>query len=334
MKDSKIIISIFFSFIIWVVFIFPLTVFSAQNKVLVVMSYEESYPWVDEIRQGIEFLLAGTCRIKYFYMNTKVDLLNGPKKAKEAYELYEKWKPDGVIVADDNGQSMFAAPYLKDKVATPVIFCGVNADAKIYGYPASNVSGVLEREPIQASLVFLKQLVPSIKTFAFISKESPTTDQVEKQLQREKDLYPLKFVGTYKLKTMEDMIVVLRKLRKQCDSLLYITMEGLSDNNGRPLTDREILPRIYKNFAKPIITNAAYRVRYGALCAVVKSGQEHGRLSAEMLIKAMKGIPVSKIPITRNRFGRRIINIDVMKALSIQPKPEFIRSTELVTTEK
>ena len=183
-------------------------------------------------------------------------------------------------------------------------------------------------------MVFLKQLVPSIKTFAFISKESPTTDQVERQLQREKNLYPLKFVGTYKLKTMEDMIVVLKKLRKQCDSLLYITMEGLSDKNGKPLTDREILPKIYKNFAKPIITNAAYRVRYGALCAVVKAGQEHGRLSAEMLIKAMKGIPVSKIPITRNRFGRRIINIDVMKALSIQPKPEFIRSTELVTTEK
>ena len=332
MKDHKIIIPIFF--ITWVIFILPLTASSAQNKVLVVMSYEETYPWVDEIRQGIESFLASTCQIKYFYMNTKVDLLNGPKRAKKAYELYKKWKPDGVIVADDNGQSMFVVPYLKDKVATPVIFCGVNANAEKYGYPASNVSGVLEREPMQASLVFLKQMVPSAKTFAFISKVSPTTDQVEKQLQREKDLFPLKFVGAYKLKNMDEVIVAVKKLKTQCDILLYITMEGLPDRNGMPLTDRDILPKIYKDFAKPIITNAPYRVRYGALCAVVKAGQEHGRLSAEMLIKAMKGTPISKIPITRNRFGRRIINIDVMKALSIQPKPELIRSAELVTIKK
>jgi ABC-type uncharacterized transport system substrate-binding protein len=52
-----------------------------------------------------------------------------------------------------------------------------------------------------------------------------------------------------------------------------------------------------------------------------------------MLLKAMKGTPVSQIPITRNRLGKAIINVTVMKALGIKPKPILLKGTELVRTE-
>ncbi len=319
---------------ICVICFFAVNAYSKVFKVLVVMSYEETYPWVEEIREGIESLLADSSHIKYFYMNTKTDWKAGPQRAKEAYELYKTFKPDGVIAADDDAQSMFVVPYLKEIVKTPVMFCGVNAEANKYGYPAANVSGVLEREPMKESLLFLLQLVPSVKTFGFISKGSPTAKAVEKQLEDERDLYPISFIGSRTADTMDEALIMVRELKEKCDALVYITMEGLHDKRGKPLSDKEIMPALIKAFGKPVITNAAYRVEYGALSAVVKAGQEHGRLSAAQLLKAMRGTPVAEITITQNRFGRRIINVDTMQNLGIKPKPSLIRSAELVRTEK
>lgn len=306
--------------------------YEKKFKVLVVMSYEESYPWVAEIREGIESILGNSCTIKYVYLNTKTNRAAGPKRAKEAYAAYKAFMPDGVIVSDDDAQSMFAVPYLKDRVSTPVMFCGVNAEPQSYGYPAKNVSGVLEREPMKESLLFLTQLVPAVKTFGLIIEESPTGRAVQKQLEEEADQYPIQFVGTRMAHTMEETLKAVEEFRQISDALLYITMEGITDHTGHPLSDREILPVLVDAYKKPVFTNALYRVKYGALGAVVKTGQEHGILSSEMLLQAMNGTPVSKIAITRNRFGIRILNVDTLRKLGISPKPFLVRSATLVRT--
>jgi ABC-type uncharacterized transport system substrate-binding protein len=303
-------------------------------KVMVVMSYEASYPWVAEVRQGIESVIGNSCTLKYTYLNTKTNRRAGPGRAKEAYEEYKVFMPDGVIVSDDDAQSMFLVPYLKDRVSTPVMFCGVNAEPEAYGYPASNVSGVLEREPMKESLLFLKQLVPSVGTFGLVIEKSPTGMAVQKQLEEEADQYPVRFIGTRMAHTMEEAVTAVKEFRDSCDALIYITMEGITDPLGRSLSDKEILPVLSEIFKKPIFTNAQYRVHYGALGAVVKTGQEHGVLSSEMLMKAMKGTPVSELAITRNKFGRRILNVDMLKKLEINPKPFLVRSATLVRTEE
>ncbi|MBU0992363.1 MAG: ABC transporter substrate-binding protein [Proteobacteria bacterium] len=307
---------------------------SKNFKVLVVMSYEKSYPWVVEIKAGIDSFLKAECQIQYFYMNTKTDFVNGPQKGRQAYDLYLTYHPDGVIVADDDAQAMFVVPYLKDKVNTPVIFCGVNMAPDVYGYPAKNVSGIIEREPMKESLLFLTELMPSVKSFSFISKDSPTAHAVERQLLAEKENYPIIFLGSETVTTLNQAIQATQRLNNSCDALLYVTMEGLSDNNNKPLSDKEIMPVIIKNFNGPVITNATYRVGYGALCAVVKSGDEHGRLAGELLLQAMHGKPVSDIPIKKNEFGRRIINVDTMHKLGITPKPSLIRSAMLIRSKK
>ena len=46
--------------------LFPATGLSAQFRVLVVMSYGESFPWVIHLREGIDSVLADTCEIRYF----------------------------------------------------------------------------------------------------------------------------------------------------------------------------------------------------------------------------------------------------------------------------
>lgn len=306
---------------------------AARYKVLVVMSYEEDFPWDKEIKEGIDSVLAAASEIRYFYMDTKKNPSGGEKKAKEAYLLYQKFQPDGVIACDDNAQSVFVVPYLKDKVKTPVMFSGVNAAPEKYGYPATNVSGILERESVKESLIFAKQLVPAIETFGFMTLNDATGNALMEQINSELKDYPLKFTGVRQPKTVGEALEMAEAFKKTTDLLLYVTLEGLSDQNGKPMTDKEIIPKVSEKFGKPMISNAAYRVKYGIFCAVVKTGQEQGTQSAGMLLKAMQGNAVKDIPITQNQFGRRIINTDILQSLGITPKAVVIRGAELVKTE-
>ena len=317
----------------WIFFIITIPMSQASScKILVVMSYEENNPWCKEIKEGIDSVLSSRCDIKYFYMDTKINFEGGPAKAKKAYDLYLQLRPEGVITADDNAQSMFVVPYLKNKVKTPVIFCGVNDDAKKYGYPAKNVSGILERNFISESIAFAKQLVPSISTIGFISKDSPSGRAIQKQVEIESDTYLAKFAGFKLVKTMKETLAVLEEYKKTSDALFVDATNGILDTDGRSLDNEQVTKIIAKFYKKPLIGANDFHVQYGVLCAVVKSGQTQGKIAAEMLVKAMDGTPFSQIPIRVNKYGKRMLNVSVMQSLGIRPKRRAIIGAELIKT--
>ena len=306
---------------------------AARYKVLVVMSYDETYPFEAEMRAGIEAVLADSSELSYFYMNTKKHFEGGPQKAKEAYALFQELQPDGVITADDDAQAMFVAPYLKDQVKTPVMFCGVNAEPEKYGYPASNVSGILERGHDRESLALIQQLAPSVKTFGRLVKDTPMSRSDVKRVRDDVEAAGFTYVDLKLPTTLREALDLVETYRDRCDVLLVSTLQGIPDENGNPMTNRAAIARVAAAFGKPTIGSTLSDVQDGVLCAVIQSGQEQGRTAAEMLLKALEGAPVSEIPITRNKFGRRIINVDTMKALGIEPRPVVIRNAELVKTE-
>ncbi|WP_205743311.1 ABC transporter substrate-binding protein [Geobacter sp. FeAm09] len=303
-------------------------------RVLVVMSYEEDYPWVKQQKEGIDSQLGGVCEVKYFYLNTKRNFAGGGERSKEAYALYRSFRPDGVIAADDDAQAMFVVPYLRDKVKTPVMFCGVNAEPEQYGYPASNVSGVLERHHIAESIVLARQLIPSVKTIGFIMKESPVAGLVRNQVNQEYASYPIRVVGFKMPKTLMEAVAMAREFRKSADVLYVETLEGIVDAAGSPIKDREAMSTVARAFGKATLTGNSYYIEYGLLAAVVLSGQEQGATVARMLQQAMGGTPVARIPVVKNHSGKRMINVTVMKKLGITPKPLVLRGVELVRTKE
>ncbi len=301
-------------------------------KVLVVMSYEEDNPWCIQIKEGIDSVFTKNSEIRYFYMDTKKNFAGGVQKAQEAVEIYQRFNPDGVIAVDDNAQTMFVLPYLKDKVKTPVMFCGVNDDPQKYGYPASNVSGILERNFIGESIAFAKQLVPSIETVGFLAKDSPSGRAILKQVENESDAYLAKFVDFKLVETIKETLAVVEEFNETCDLLFLGATNGILGAEGKPLTNKQVTQIITKLYKKPIIGANSFHVTFGVLCAVVKSGFNQGRIAAEMLLKAMQGIPFQQLPITVNRYGKRMLNITVMKELGIRPKRRVLVGVEFVKT--
>jgi ABC-type uncharacterized transport system substrate-binding protein len=302
-------------------------------KILVVMSYEQENPWCHGIREGIDSVLSSLGEISYFYLDTKIDFEGGRRKAEEAYALYERLKPDGVIVADDDAQAMFVVPYLKGKEKTPVMFCGINEDPQVYGYPTEHISGVLERGHVRESLAFVQQLQPSVHTACFLVKESPAGRALFKQVESERESYPAEVAGLFAVKTLQDLEALGGQFEEKCQALYVDSLEGILGAKQEPLSNRGVFETLLKVFKGPVIGANMYHVEEGALCAVVKTGQEQGELAAEQLLKALRGTPVQQIPITVNYRGRRLINVDTMAAMGISLRPITLKGATLVKTK-
>jgi ABC-type uncharacterized transport system substrate-binding protein len=302
---------------------------AAEFKVLVVMSYEEQNPWVKEIREGVDSVLGASSEITYFYMDTKTNREGGAKKAEEAYALFQQLQPQGVIAADDDAQAMFVVPFLKNRVDTPVMFNGVNADAERYGFPATNVSGVLERGHIRESLAFIKQLLPSVRTACFITNNVPAGIALRAQVDAEKNSYPMKVNAFHLVGSVGELEALGTTLRTACDTLFVDSLEGIRSEAG-PLNNSDVLKVISKVYRGPILGGNRYQVEQGAWAAVVKTGQEQGETSAGMLLQAMRGTPVEKIPVARNSKGQRVINATVIESRGVPLRPIVLRGATLV----
>lgn len=303
-------------------------------KVMVVMSYEKDFPWVQQQKEGIDSVLAERCEVSFVYLDTKRNFGQGAEKARKAFELFKSLQPQGVIAADDDAQSMFVVPYLKDKVSVPVMFCGVNASPEKYGYPAGNVSGILERHHIAESIVLARQLIPTIKTIGFMMKESPVAGFVREQVDLEASSYGIEISGFNTPSTLAEAIAAAKDLHKRVDVLWMETLEGIPDEQGVPVKDRVAMPTVAKAFGKGTLTGNPYYVEYGLLMAVVLSGQEQGATAARMLLQAIEGAPVDTMPLARNYNGKRMLNVSTMRELKIHPKPAVLRGVELVKTKE
>ncbi len=307
---------------------------AGRYKIFIVMSYHADYQWQQQLKKGIDSVLGDICEVRYFDLDTRRNLAEGHKKAKEAYAIFKKWQPDGVISADDNAQSMFVVPYLKDKVSTPVIFCGVNADPKKYGYPATNVSGILERHHLRESLMLVKQMVPAIQKIGVIARSCPSNFGMINTIKEELHSYPVQLFEYRLANSLVEAIEMTKDLRNLTDALHIMGIEGLVDKKNKTLPTAESVSVIVETYGKPTIGVVRYEVEAGALCAVIHQGQEQGGTAAQMLLDALHGKRISELPITRNRHGQSIINVTTLKKLGITPSSSILRNTILVETKK
>lgn len=306
---------------------------AAQNdplNVMVVMSYEENNPWCQAIKRGIDSALAPHAEATYFYMDTKVAPQHGPKMADKALVEYQRLQPDGLIAVDDNAQSMFVVPFLKDKVSTPVMFAGVNAAAEKYGYPNTHISGILERAHVRESLAFAKQLLPNINNACFVTNDVPSGHALKKQVETEMQDYPVNVNGFYPVGSVSQLMKKQTEIKQSCDLLFVDSLEGITDDQQRPMVNKEVIEKLNQIFGGPLLGGNRYQVEQGAWAAVVKTGLEQGETAGEMLLKAMRSESVKDIPVVKNTKGERVVNVTALDRHDVPLKPLVLRGATLV----
>ncbi len=298
----------------------------AGKKIVFINSYHEGYEWSDGVERGIHNVLDGTgAEVKFIRLDTKrnQEVEFGKMAGEKAKAEIDAFKPDVIIACDDNAQKYVIVPYYKD-TATPVLFAAVNWDASIYGYPTSNVTGMVEVE-LPGQIV--EQLKPYAKgtRIGFISIDESTEQKTAKTYN---DRF---FNGQMKLywaKTMDEFKAAFLKAQDEVDMLF------MNNNAGAKQWDEAAMEQfILANTKIPAGTINSWMMPY-SLLALTKVPEEQGEWSAQAALRIIDGTPVSSIPVTENKKGRLILNLSMAEKMGIVFPPSMLKNAETYTTKQ
>lgn len=299
----------------------------AGKKILLVHSYHPEYPWVASINEGVKATLAGTgVKLEIFYMDTKrkTDKAWMLKSGELAAKKLKEYAPDLVITSDDNAQEYFVKPLVGSK--TPFVFTGVDADPSKYGYPAANVTGIIERPHLQASLELARKLRPvrriavlscndstSVAALGFMKEESLDVDVVEWKLADD----------------FNDWKDAVKRYNKTVDAIVVRSYQALKDpNTSERVKPSDVGAWTANNATVPTIAFHDFEIRDGIMIGVVKSGFEYGEKATSYGLRILGGASPNSLPIIRADKGIKMVNTKTAAHLGIELSPQLLKSMQ------
>jgi ABC-type uncharacterized transport system substrate-binding protein len=292
------------------------------KKVVWINSYHEGYAWSDGIAEGLHSVLDGTgVEFKVISLDTKnnPDVEFGKAAGAQAWSEIQAFKPDVVIASDDNAQKYLVVPFIKE-TQTPVIFNGVNWDASAYGFPTANITGMIEVE-------LPNQLVELLKGYAKGERVGYITIDTETE-RKSADTYNKRFFGgqmqTYWVKTQEEFKTAFVTAQQEVDILL------IGNNAGSDAWDEAGMKQfILANTTIPTGSINDWMAPYSML-TLAKSSQEQGEWSAQAALSILGGTPASDIPVTENKKGQLIVNLDLADKLGVVFAPSLLKNAVIL----
>ena len=291
---------------------------SELPKCLYISSYHVGYAWSDGVEEGLRKVLADKCQIQQFDMDTK--RLRSAEDIKKAIatslEIIESWKPDVVITSDDNAAKHLIVPYFMDK-ELPFIFSGVNWTVKEYGFPASNVTGIVEVAPIE----------PMLKEAIKVSQGTNGIYLGAKTMTEEKNFARIE-TGAKRLNSRLEQVLVTdaeswkREFAKANRNADYIVMGSNSGIIG--WDDDEMSTYAIENAEVVSVTNHSWMMPVTAL-GYTKIPQEHGEWAASSALEILAGTSPADLPIVTNRKWDLWINEEIVNSTGTELSVRFMR---------
>ena len=282
---------------------------SNKPSCLYVASYHVGYAWSDGIERGLREQLQEQCDITEFYMDTKRRKAPEEKVAagQAAYKLIKNLKPDVVITSDDNAAKYLIVPHLIDK-KVPVVFSGINWTVDEYGFPASNVTGIVEIAPIKPMLMegvstagipadhpvriaYLgASTLSEIKNY---NRVKATAESLEMDVDRILAENFSEWKEGFKLAQTYDLVV-------------------MGSSSGIALfSDEEAAAWAKENTKTLSLTNHDWMMPYAAI-GYTKIAEEHGEWAAASAIAILNGVRAIDIPLVTNRRWDTWTNEDLL----------------------
>ncbi|MFZ1986727.1 MAG: ABC transporter substrate binding protein [Desulfatitalea sp.] len=279
------------------------------KKILHIESYHEGYEWSDGIVNGVQSVLKETgVELEIFRMDTKRNPSEEWKQqvALKTKAFVESFKPDVIIASDDNASKYVIMPFYKNG-PIPVVFCGINWDASIYGYPYANATGMIEVDPIEEMQRYFKRFAKGLRV-AYIAVDNETDRSIGENMSK-------RFVGgkmqIYLVKTFAEFKQACLNAQKENDALLLNNNAGIIDWNHEEFiafADREI--------KLPSGTTTTWMAPY-TLFAVARMPEEQGSWAAGAALRILEGTPPAQIEFAYNKMAVLTVNMRVAKKLGV-----------------
>jgi ABC-type uncharacterized transport system substrate-binding protein len=289
----------------WLITGFALPAQSAR-RVLYIDSYHQGYPWSDGITQAVKSTLEKEdIALRIYHMDTKRNGSEAYKKksALKVREVITQFGPDVVIASDDNASRYVIMPYYKDD-RLPFVFCGVDYTADAYGFPYSNVTGMVELPPATKLIYSLKYFTRIIKvgylagdTFAERKDAAFTKRDIRED-----------FVESY-VKTFVQWKSEFLRLQDEVDVLI------IGNNSGIKGWNDSAAKRFAEDSTRIVTGCFVDKLAPLAFISATRSATEFGEYAAKVALQILDGTSPSSIPITTNVMADIIVNMRIAKKL-------------------
>lgn len=292
-----------------------------RKKVFFIDSYHEGYEWSDGIVRGVRSVLGDQIELKIHRMDTK----NNPSEdfarnaGEEVRQAIEAWRPDVVIAADDNASRHVVAPFYAN-TDLPVVFCGVNWDASIYGFPAKNVCGMEE-------VALIAPLLQQLKTYAkgerigYISADNETT---RKEAEYIKKLFDINFEMEIYATAFAEWEKKFKELQGAVDMLIIGNAAGITD-----WSDEDALQFVRAETRIPSGCIHDFMAPY-ALVGYTKVAEEQGEWAAAAALRILDGESPESIGVVQNKKGNLYANLPIAKNLGIRFPLNVLKNAEVI----
>ncbi len=326
-KLSSQCVRILFLALIGVLILLASTCPAAEKKrILYIDSYSSEYIWSSEIAEGIDSVLSGRSDIelKTFSMDTKRHQSEADKKkaALKAMELIEAWQPDVVIASDDNAAKYLIVPYYRNS-NRPFVFCGLNWDASVYGFPSGNVTGMVEVALINDTISALESYSSGERIGYLASDTISERKEYENIVERFGISFETRFV-----KTFDELKQAYLELQQTTDMVIIQECHSVRDFNHSGM-----LELVREHTRVPTGAMQNYLRQY-ALLTFAKSAQEQGAYAAKTALDILGGRDPRTIPVVANRQARIYLNMTLAKRMGIKFPMEWIQAGHLIDAEQ
>lgn len=303
----------------------------AGRKVLLVHSYHSGSPWVDAITRGVKMAMSQSgADLQLYYMDTKrrTDEAWKLQSGQAAQAVVADWQPEVVIAADDNAQQYFAKDFA-GRAAPQFVFCGVNAQMEKYGYPAGNITGILERPHTEASLRFLEKLKPGARRIAIVTDDSPTSAGALEFINGPWKEFEI--VSCETPSTFEQWQVAIRNCQGNADAIAIYMYHTVKPHPGaESMEPKWVMTWTVENSRIPIVGFFVFAVDDGALCGYMESGVEHGLRAGRMALELLAGKTAADLQIVTALEGQSMLNLNTARKLGIEVPQGLIDVTDVV----
>jgi hypothetical protein len=292
----------------------------AGKKVLWVDSYHVGYEWSDGLSDGIHNVLdTSGVEIRDVHMDTKNNGSNDfcMQAGNDVKAIIDSFQPDVIIASDDNAQRCLIVPHVLN-TTEPVVFTAVNWDASKYGYPTDHVTGMVEIELIDQLFDHLRRYANG-ERFAMVTIDTET----ERTIAR---TYNERFfdgqMAEYYATTQDEFETMFLQAQENADIVLT------SNNAGTEWDDARAQAFFTANTRVPTGSVNPWMAPY-VLITIGKVPEELGEWAAQTALSIIDGTPVADIPVTTNKRGTLILNLNIAEALDITFEPNMLRFAEI-----
>jgi ABC-type uncharacterized transport system substrate-binding protein len=319
-----------------------------KTRILVVSSYHPEYRWSQETHQGFcaamlkygyfdnkkqvekytknDYIETKKVIVKKLWMDTKRKKGKEEKWATTARVTKEakKFKPDLMFLGDDDAAKYVGNQFLDSKV--PLVIWGVNNTPVKYGLieskdkPGHNVTGIYQTGYYRESLLLLKKIVPTVKTFAILTDDTIAGRSHYKAIEHlaQQGKLPLKLVETVVTGDYEKFKAKALKLQSKVDAFFIAQYSSLRDKSGSYVSAYDIANWYMENIKIPEAAEQGQFVRQGMLCGADDSGYNQSFAAVGVAHDILsKGADPATYPTRTPKRGALIANRERAKMLGI-----------------